>query len=406
MGSDNKPADILVVEDDLGHVELLERSFEGISEFSLSAVHSLKAARERIATQLPDLILTDYLLPDGAGQDILSSTPASYPVVVMTSHGNEQIAVELMKAGALDYIVKSPDSFEQMPQVVRRALREWRLRCEHDAAQKELARINASLEQRVREEVAKNLEKDRMLAHQARLAAMGEMLRDIAHQWRQPLNNIALIVQNICMEHENNELSNESCHQQVSQCLATLKYLSETINLFRTFYQPDYSPQLFSLAEAVEAAVKLMRPGIEASGIELQLNIDTAAEIQGYRNELVNAIINIINNAREAISEHHPPTPFIRIDLQQDSNVARLTIRDNGGGVPDQIKEKIFDPYFTTKFKSQGTGIGLYMARSIIETTTGGSISVANDNGGAAFILLFPLKNASLQEKQQDVHDG
>lgn len=392
MGSEEQAAHILVVEDDPNHVELLLRSFEHSNEFKIEVACSLKAAREQILLQMPDLVLSDYLLPDGAGKDMLSIIPNGYPVVILTSHGNEQIAVELMKAGALDYVVKSSDSFEQMPQVVRRALREWRLRCEHEKAQQKLAEINASLEQRVREEVAKNLEKDRMMAHQARLAAMGEMLRDIAHQWRQPLNNIGLMVQNIYLDYENGELSKASCQQQVSQCLTTLKYLSETINLFRTFYQPDHSPQLFSLGEAVEAAIELMRPSIEANGIALQLQQEAnTMQIRGYRNEFVNAVINITNNAREAITEHRPAQPFIKVELSQNCANAILTIRDNGGGIPDAIMDKIFDPYFTTKFKSQGTGIGLYMARSIIETTLGGAISVANKNGGAEFTITFPL---------------
>lgn len=382
---------ILIVEDDPSHAELLQRSFDDLPEFSIAICETLASARQQIESTPPDLVLTDYLLPDGAGKDLLNIMPDQYPVVVMTSHGTEQIAVELMKAGAIDYIVKSPDSFDQMPQVVRRALREWRLRCAHRKAQRDLAEMNATLERRVAEEVAKNLEKDRLLAHQARLAAMGEMLRDIAHQWRQPLNNIALMVQNICLEHETGELSSESCQAQVGQCLETLKYLSETINLFRTFYQPDHSPQPFSLQAAVESAAQLMRPGIEASGIKLQLTAATEAMVQGYRNEFVNAVINIINNAREALAEHRPAEPTIELELAEIGRQAVLRIRDNGGGIPPEITDKIFDPYFTTKFKSQGTGIGLYMARTIIETGMGGSISAQNRNGGAEFTISFPL---------------
>lgn len=390
MHSETRPARILIVEDEPGHAELLERSFEDAPEFTVRVVDTIKAARELIHNDPPDLVLTDYLLPDGAGKDILTIIPDNYPVVVMTSHGSEQIAVELMKAGALDYIVKSPDSFGLMPQVVRRALREWRLRWEHTKAQQELAAMNAELEQRVRDEVAKNLEKDRILAHQARLAAMGEMLRDIAHQWRQPLNNVAMMVQNICLEHDCGELSNESCHYQVSQCLDMLKYLSETITQFQTFYQPDRLVLPFALGTAVESAVNLMRPGIEAAGIKIQFLQDASVEIDGYRNEFVNAIVNIINNAREAIRERQPVDPVITLNLYQDDMHSILSIRDNGGGIPEDIIDKIFDPYFTTKFKSQGTGIGLYMARSIFVNSMGGSLTAQNCDGGAEFLISFP----------------
>lgn len=390
---------IMVVEDDPGHAELLERSFEDAPEFAITLAGTIRAAHEQIKISPPDLVLTDYLLPDGAGKEVLSILPNAYPVVVMTSHGSEQIAVELMKAGALDYVVKTPDSFDQMPHIVRRALREWRLRCEHEKAQSQLAEINASLEQRVRDEVSKNLEKDRLLAHQTRLAAMGEMLRDIAHQWRQPLNSIALIVQSINMEFEAGELTKASLQQQANQCLDTVQYLSDTINQFRSFYQPEQLPSPFSLAAAIESAINMMRPGIEASGIRLQLDLATDNAFQGYRNEFVNAIINIVNNAREALLEHRPPNPCIAVSLHQIADHIVLTISDNGGGIPAEIMDKIFDPYFTTKFKSQGTGIGLYMAQTIIESSMGGTIRFRNRNGGAEFTISFPL-----QEEPQTKH--
>ncbi len=385
---------IVVVEDDPGHAELLLRSFDDAPEFAIALTDTIKAARSHIMQEPPDLVLTDYLLPDGAGKEVLEILPERYPVVVMTSHGSEQIAVELMKAGALDYIVKTPDSFDQMPHIVRRAVREWRLRCEHQKAQNQLAAINAELEQRIQEEVSKNLEKDRLLAHQTRLAAMGEMLRDIAHQWRQPLNSIALIVQSIGMEFDAGELNRESLQQQIQQTLTTVSYLSDTINLFRNFYQPEQAPAPFSLKAAVESAIAMLSPGIEAGGIRLSTDLVADRELVGYRNEFVNAVINIMNNAREAILEQRPEKPAIRIRLYQNGHQTLLTISDNGGGVPDAIRDKIFDPYFTTKFKSQGTGIGLYMVQTIIESSMGGSITFRNQNGGAEFTIAFPLVSA------------
>ncbi len=389
--TDNVRVDaVLVVEDDPGHAELLVRGFEGVAGFDLTVVASIREAREAVVAAMPDLVLTDYLLPDGAGKDLLAIVAGQCPVLVMTSHGSEQIAVDLMKAGALDYVVKSPDSFDTMPQIVRRGLREWRLQHAHQKTTEELARMNANLEQRVQDEVAKNLEKDRLLAHQARLAAMGEMLRDIAHQWRQPLNNIAVILQNLCMENESGELTVPSCRTQVALCLEALNYLSRTIDEFRTFYQPDRDQQPFELGDAAAAAAHLTRPSLEAHGITLQVVIEGPVQVFGYRNELVNAVMNLLNNAHEAILDHGGGDAAITVTVGRHGDQAYLSVRDTGGGVQPSIVDKIFDPYFTTKFKSQGTGIGLYMVKVIVESGMGGSITLHNSPVGAEFLITIP----------------
>ena len=237
------------------------------------------------------------------------------------------------------------------------------------------------------EEVRKNLEKDRLFAHQARLAAMGEMLRDIAHQWRQPLNNIAVVLQSLQIEHEAGELDSATCRNMVGTCFDALKYLSRTIDEFRTFYQPDREQAPFDFREAVEAAIHLVRLSIESCGIELRYSGTGTTTLCGYRNEFVNTVMNILNNAKDAILEHPTERPFIDVKTRFEDGAAILAIRDTGGGIPQEIADKIFDPYFTTKFKSQGTGIGLYMARTLIETTMGGNIAVRNHDTGAEFII-------------------
>ena len=239
----------------------------------------------------------------------------------------------------------------------------------------------------------KNSVKDRIMAHQARLAAMGDMLSHIAHQWRQPLNNISLIVQNLRIEFASGILTTASCGEYVEDCLKFLTYMSHTIDNFYAFYQPDSGRNSFELFRAVTEAISLVREDLESYGIAVTIAKECDSTVNGYKKEFSQVLLNLVQNAKEAIQLRRPSAPFVEIICSQKGDSALVAIKDNGGGISREIMDKIFDPYFTTKFMSQGAGMGLYMSKMIIEKHMGGGISVANNSAGAEVTITLPRED-------------
>lgn len=268
-------------------------------------------------------------------------------------------------------------------------------------AEEQLRRLNAGLEQRVAQEVEKNLEKDRIVAHQARLAAMGEMLSNIAHQWRQPLNNASLIVQNLQVEFEDGVLTADSCREYVEECVQSLVYLSRTIGNFHEFFQPDSSRESFDPYQTARKAVSLVREELESRGITFMLVDEYNSTVIGYKKEFAQVLLNIIQNAKEAILSRQPADPRMEIVCSQRGDMGLVTVRDNGGGIPAEIMDKIFDPYFTTKFKSQGTGMGLYISKMIIEKHMGGRITVNSNAAGTEVTIELPLEGLTITDNRK-----
>jgi len=256
--------------------------------------------------------------------------------------------------------------------------------------QLQLEALNSSLEERVREELLRNREKDALMIQQSRLAAMGEMLPNIAHQWRQPLNELGITIQMIRYDYDDGLLDRQKIDTFIESCMTTIQYMSNTINDFRDFFKHDRLPRLFDLEASVQNAVGLVRASLQHAGISLAVELDRRCMVMGHSNELSQVILNIINNARDALVERHIADPVIRIASRIEGSHARVTITDNAGGVDPDIIDKIFDPYFTTRHKAQGTGLGLYMARMILESKLGGRITVINTGTGAQFQIVIP----------------
>ncbi|CAH2032406.1 sensor histidine kinase [Trichlorobacter ammonificans] len=258
--------------------------------------------------------------------------------------------------------------------------------------QLQLEAVNDSLEQRVREELAKNREKDLLMMQQSRLAAMGEMLSNIAHQWRQPLNELGILIQMVRYDYEDGLLDGQKVGQFIDSSMSTIQYMSNTINDFRDFFKQDRVPRLFDLEVAIQNAVGLVRASLQHYGITVTVELDRRCMVMGYANELSQALLNIINNARDVLVERNTVNPTIEVICRISDGEALITISDNAGGVTEEIIDKIFDPYFTTRHKSQGTGLGLYMTRMILESKLGGRISVVNTAEGAQFRIVIPCE--------------
>ncbi|MFA7242312.1 MAG: ATP-binding protein [Sulfuricellaceae bacterium] len=249
----------------------------------------------------------------------------------------------------------------------------------------ELKQLNASLELRVQEEVAKNREKDHLLIQQSRFAALGEMIGNIAHQWRQPINALTILLANIKDAYEFNELSREYLDKSVKTGQTIIQRMSTTIDDFRNFFKPNKEKARFSVNEAVADALNILEAAFKSNNIAVSVEQDESVMAYGYRNEYSQVLINLLSNAKEAIQQRHVAQGQVRIAIANQAGRAVVAVEDNAGGIPPDVLPRVFDPYFTTKEK--GTGIGLYMSKMIIEHNMDGSIKASNIEGGCKFVV-------------------
>jgi C4-dicarboxylate-specific signal transduction histidine kinase len=231
-------------------------------------------------------------------------------------------------------------------------------------------------------------EKERLLMHQSRLAAMGEMINNIAHQWRQPLNVVGLIVQDLAIAHEANELSGEYLVARVRKAMEVIAHMSRTIDDFRNFFKPDKERKTFRMSQVIGKTLALIEESFNK--LDIRIEVDSAVDplVEGYPNELSQAILNIFNNARDAFMERDTGMQrLVTVRLSEANGRTVVTIADNAGGIAEDIIDRIFDPYFTTKGPDKGTGVGLFMARTIIAKSMNGSLTVRNAGDGAEFTI-------------------
>ena len=235
-----------------------------------------------------------------------------------------------------------------------------------------------------------------ILQQQSKQAAMGEMISAIAHQWRQPLSTIAVLTQDYEEAFLHNEMDLPYIRKNTGQMMEQIRYMSHTIEDFRNFFKPDKIKNGFYVAETIGKVFMLLSSQLKNSAIEYSLvnNLSGSDMIVGYENELKQVLINLINNARDAIVDKiragglNGTTGRIRIVMENgDGNTIKIRICDNAGGIAAENMEQVFMPYFTTKSETEGTGIGLYIAKKIVEDHFGGQISVQNDEAGANFVI-------------------
>ncbi|MEA3316576.1 MAG: HAMP domain-containing sensor histidine kinase, partial [Bacteroidota bacterium] len=256
-------------------------------------------------------------------------------------------------------------------------------------AEQNIQEINSLLSHRVNEEVQKSREKDRLMLVQSRQAAIGETIGNIAHQWRQPLNTIGLLIQDLEDANYHNELNSEYLKNTVTKTNTQLNYLSQTINDFRNFFKPQEKPVVFNIKKSIQNAIDIIRDSLISKRIEINLNSKKSYNTLGYPNEFSQAILNIINNSKDAFIENKIKNAIIAISIKEEKNIININISDNAGGIEEKNIDKIFDPYFSTKGKSQGTGLGLHMTKTIIERNMSGKIEVKNINKGLMFTIFI-----------------
>jgi len=260
---------------------------------------------------------------------------------------------------------------------------------------KELKLFNTKLEERVKSEINKQQNQERLMVHQSRQAAMGEMLESIAHQWRQPLNIITLAAANLETEYDLGLMNKTKFHEKMEMISLNINYMSDTIDDFRDFLNPNREMYTFNAKKSIHDVLNILSAQLKHYDIQHSFNVHDEVLLYGVENEFKQVILILINNSKDAIKiqkeKHNILHGNIKIDTEFKDNQITLSVCDNGGGVDEDIIDSIFNPYFSTKHNANGTGIGLYIAKNIIESRMKGHLSVKNNKGGCCFLLKLPL---------------
>lgn len=308
------------------------------------------------------------------------------------AHGDMAAHVNIQRKDEIGQLSRSFNLMVDALQQSRAKLQNYNQELERSVAERTQAldELNRTLDQRVRDEIAKRKEQESLLIHQSRLAAMGEMIGAIAHQWRQPLNALSLVMQNVSMQQRMGTLSEESMARMQDKAGQLVQRMSSTIDEFRDMFKPGKHSEAFSLVQSLRSATGIMEGVFRNHNIELQLECDESIKLFGVPGEFSQVVLNLISNAKDALLQSRQTAPNILIRAYVVGTRVFLEVEDNGGGIPTDVLGKVFEPYFTTKDEGLGTGIGLYMSKMIVENNMNGRLLAANAEHGARFTINLP----------------
>jgi two-component system sensor histidine kinase/response regulator len=376
---------ILIVDDIEQNIHSLKFMIEDSFDVNIHSALSAQEGMEILMKEDVNLILSDIQMPeiDGfefaeyvKGLDKTKDIPIIFITGIYDKNEYQQKGYDL---GAVEYITKPiDDTLLSSKLKIYIDLFEGKKQTE-DALEKTVVELNLK-----DEELS---QKDEVLIHQAKMATMGEMIGVIAHQLKQPLNVLSLYCGDVTSAHKFGTIDDEFVEDFDKSTKEQIKFLSETIDGFRNFFNPDKKKVEFVIKEAIEHTVKLLGKQMEAHNINIDIDVDDE-KVYGVFTEFEQVLLNLITNAKDA---------FIEKDIKGDRNIiirsgsiqnkTLLTIEDNAGGIPNENLEKIFDPYFTTK--KEGTGTGLYMVKLVIKSSFGGDLKIENSNKGVKFVILL-----------------
>ena len=390
---------VLIVDDRSENLTSLEALLGDMELDLVTASSGNDALRLTLYTDFA-LVLLDVQMPEMDGfetAELMRKNPKTreLPIIFVTAGMKEESQIfRGYETGAVDYLMKPIE-----PAILRSKVRVF---CQLFGQRRELKRIQAELEMQhaelqksyrlLDEETAQRIrameelrQKEQMMLLQNRMAAMGEMLNNIAHQWRQPLNILGLKIQELGLCFEFGDCSADLLNDKIASAMENLQYLSQTIDDFRNFTVLDTEKSLFSVEQAIAKTLSLVEASFTEWGIAIEVNLSGEPQINGNQNEFSQVLLNLLMNAKDELRERCIPEAWIAVRSWTEQGRAVVTITDNAGGIEDGILNKIFDAYFTTKDLGKGTGIGLFMSKDIIEKKMSGRLSVKNVAGGAEF---------------------
>jgi len=268
---------------------------------------------------------------------------------------------------------------------------------QNDKQQLQLLKVNEELdeyknhlEHKVEEEIKKREEKEKMLLQQSKLAAMGEMMDAVAHQWKQPINIINMQVDMMGYDYEDKLIDQKYVDEFQQKVSSQVKHMTSTLNEFRSFFRPNKEESEFDIKAMVDKVLLLVKDEFIKNKITINVNNTNSFSLQGIENEFKHLILNIINNAKDAFNDNNIENRIITINILTNEDSKYLEICDNAGGIPKHVIEDIFKANVTTKEEGKGTGIGLYMSAQIAQKHNG-ILSVKNENSGAKFTFKYLL---------------
>jgi signal transduction histidine kinase len=370
---------ILIVDDDVHNIQLAINILKEDEKYNIIFTTSGKEALQRVKEYTFDLILLDILMEPMDGFEVCKilksdSLTKDIPIIFLSAKDDESSISQGFELGAVDYITKPFFSKELKARVKTHI---------------QLHRYKDSLQQKLKLQ-------DKLMLEQNKMAAMGEMITNIAHQWKQPLSIITTVSSGIKVSKELDvSVDKDTELASLDNILLNANHLSQTIDDFRDFFEQK-EKILFHMEDIINKTINLINSTLKHNNIKINKNIEDI-EFVGLDNELIQVLINIINNAQDALNMAEIKNKEININVYRNKNNAIVEVWDNAGGIPDDVIDHIFEAHFTTKRAINGTGIGLHMAQKIVQEHFHGKIYVTNieldgKRLGAKFRLELPIK--------------
>ena len=364
---------ILIVDDNQANIKILVEFLSKDYEVVVSMTG--EAALEIIDEEEIDLVLLDIFMPDMDGFEVCEKVYEKHdmydiPIIFVTASSNDDDIERGFNLGAVDYVTKPFRKVEILSRVKTHIL---------------LKDYKNNLEEKVKEEIEKNRLKEKIMFHQSKLVSIGEMTNSIAHQWRQPLNSINSAVMGIDTCLMKNHIENEEINQKLEEIEIQTQYMSKTIEDFSNFLNPNKHKGNNDLREIVRKTLTIIHTKFSKNNINCEVIEKNKSIVSCIEGEIIQVLIVILNNAVDALKENNITNPQVIIEI--DTN--KISITDNAGGIKKDNLDNVFLPYFTTKKADEGLGIGLHLAKAIIEESNNGKLSVENIPCGAKFEIEF-----------------
>lgn len=362
---------LLYVEDD----ESLRESYGDF--FKRRAMNYLSAENGKVGLELfsvhhPDIIVTDIKMPEMDGIEMIRNireVDREVTIVVTSAFNDQELLFEAINLGVTRYAIK-PIQRDNFRRLLDESIELIMLRKEKEVYRKEL---------------------EAMLIQQSKMAAMGEMMAAIAHQWKQPLNAISLIADYLLDQIESNTLTNEKLAKHLYKTSQQVVFLNDTINDFRNFFKPSTEKKRFLPGESLKSVKEMFQDHFEKYNVTIDIHEYDIFETEGYLNEFIQVALNLFNNSRDVLLEKGRRDGRIDCFITREGDTGILRIRDNGGGIPEELlPDRLFEPYVTTKGEG-GTGIGLQISKTIIESKMSGRLRAHNVDEGAEFVIELPV---------------
>jgi len=390
---------VLIVDDRPENLLSLEAVLDDLPVDVVKAHSGNEALRHALYTDFA-LVLLDVQMPEMDGFETAelmrrNAKTQHVPIIFVTAGmKQDRHLFKGYEAGAVDYLMKPID-----PYIVRSKVKIfcelYQQRRQMKVIQSELERRNQELVETYRqlqEETTKRIrgmedlrERDRMMVQQNRLAAMGEMLNNIAHQWRQPLNVLGLRIQHIGLAFDAGECSRDMVHGSISKAMEAVRHLSQTIDDLRDISLPEKEKVVFEVEQVIAKTLSLVQETFKGANISVQVDVQGAPTVYGFPSEFSQVLLNLLMNAKDAFNERGRNEGVVTIAARVDGDRTVVTVTDNAGGIDEELLDHVFDAYFTTKRDGKGTGLGLFMSKKIVEKEMSGTISVCNTADGAQF---------------------